>query len=630
MIRSLSCLVLAMALWVPGVCRADGTETLGPTPLAAGTDLIGAGIGLFDQPNQIYVDIPAEATVVQAYLYWNGFHSAEFGDPQIAAQLNVGATVQVPGTLIGGSTFFFSINGSPRNSTTYRADITDFPWVAGVNELSLSSLTNNKSNNGASLLLVIDDGTALRELQLADGQDLAFINFAPPLDTTVPQTFSFAPASYERIAEVTIIAGSVAGPLSGSTAVRPNIIRAESGGVETLFADELAAVSGDEWDHIVLEVTIPAGATTLEMQALSASIIEDDTNEPASFAWIGTALSLEIEEEGGEPSEIGDLVYCDVDGNGVFDGADTGIEGVVVNLVCAGPNGIIGDGDDFTAEATTDVNGNYFFNEVPEGACEVSVDLSTIGDAVPGACPTTVTLAVGRGDSFDDVDFCFDCSPPVCDDQCAPCDGKVTLLTLKYNGGSAVPIDATDKAGNVLFSGTVNPGDEFTLNGMDKKGTLGTEVDLVVDCVEIEIHTSCSQPINPGLTFGDLEVVYAESREGGPICALGVTPCPKPDCKPKCCKKKCCKKNKCKKGKCKKGKKNKCKKNKCKSKKCWGKKWGSKNDDDCDDDDDDNGKSWKCWSKKSSGKKSCGKKSWSKKSSGKKSWGCFPKSWGWR
>ena len=37
-------------------------------------------------------------------------------------------------------------------------------------------------------------------VQLRDGSDVAFVNFAPPLDTTVPQVFTFPPASVDRTA----------------------------------------------------------------------------------------------------------------------------------------------------------------------------------------------------------------------------------------------------------------------------------------------------------------------------------------------------------------------------------------------------------------------------------------------
>jgi len=36
--------------------------------------------------------------------------------------------------------------------------------------------------------------------------------------------------------------------------------------------------------------------------------------------------------------------------------------------------------------------------------------------------------------------------------------------------------------------------------------------------LNIKIHTSCSQPIEIGMVFGDFEIVDGYSRNGGQIC----------------------------------------------------------------------------------------------------------------
>ena len=42
------------------------------------------------------------------------------------------------------------------------------------------------------------------------------------------------------------------------------------------------------------------------------------------------------------PGEIGDLVWCDKDDDGIRDPGEPGIAGVTVNLTCAGPDGTFG------------------------------------------------------------------------------------------------------------------------------------------------------------------------------------------------------------------------------------------------------------------------------------------------
>jgi hypothetical protein len=106
---------------------------------------------------------------------------------------------------------------------------------------------------------------------------------------------------------------------------------------------------------------------------------------------------------------------------------------------------------------------------------------------------------------------------------CGECKGKVTQLTLKYIGSTPnAHIKVYQKKPYVkVFDGIVQPGGEFTFTGQDDKGTLSTEITIYVNCCQnTTIHTSCSQPIGPGLIRGDFEVIEGYSREGGLLCPL--------------------------------------------------------------------------------------------------------------
>ena len=101
------------------------------------------------------------------------------------------------------------------------------------------------------------------------------------------------------------------------------------------------------------------------------------------------------------------------------------------------------------------------------------------------------------------------------------CDGKVTTLTLKNNGDGAHIVVTQKKDNAKVFDGFVDSGEEFSFVGTWKKDTLGTEIVFMINgCKYVKIHTSCSQPIGPGLVAGDFEVVYGESRNAGPLCPL--------------------------------------------------------------------------------------------------------------
>lgn len=75
------------------------------------------------------------------------------------------------------------------------------------------------------------------------------------------------------------------------------------------------------------------------------------------------------------------------------------------------------------------------------------------------------------------------------------------------------------KKGITVVEG-VESGDEFIIAGLDKNGTLGTEISIHVgdDPVSTNIHTSCSQPIGPGMRFGPFLIVEGFSLKGGRLC----------------------------------------------------------------------------------------------------------------
>ena len=155
---------------------------------------------------------------------------------------------------------------------------------------------------------------------------------------------------------------------------------------------------------------------------------------------------------------------------------------------------------------------------------------------MPQAKPATKISIPAFPDDCDDSDSDRDSDSDSddCDDEdCDDCDGKVSTLTLRYNGtieNARVTVDAkrsplTDQ----VFDATVNPGEEFTLTGPPTgsegfAGTLGTEIDIYVNGeLNTTIHTSCSQPIGPGLISGDFEVVSGESKNDGLLCPLDQT-----------------------------------------------------------------------------------------------------------
>jgi hypothetical protein len=325
----------------------DGTETLG-TPsiaIATGSGFAEGGVGMVGtDTGVINLTVPAGATIMQVLLYWAGGTTAGAGDDQIS--LN-GTMIQ--GTLIGGPTYFYT-NVDAYFFSAYRADITGLGLVAaGANSLTVADFdftgTTVDENDGASILVIYDDGTSA-EIAMRDGLDMAYFDFAPTLDATVPQTFPVQAEASDRVADLVIFSGSVG-------LGRANQIKVTTIAGDQLFNNPLASTDGMWWDSLLLPVNVPAGATELTVQLISTPGFDP---QGASMGWVGAGLSVPVTAL---PAALGDRVWIDTNVNGIQDGGEVGLEGVTVHLRdCTGAT---------LATTVTDVNGLYLFSNLQPG-----------------------------------------------------------------------------------------------------------------------------------------------------------------------------------------------------------------------------------------------------------------------
>jgi len=284
--KSIALLVLISALLftIPtGEALADGSDVLGPPSIsiASGTGIVAAGTGLLlQQPDSIDFSVPAGVTVKQVLIYWEGI-----GTPADDT-IEVNST-EVTGTEIGVS----SPGGISR--TCYRADITNNGWVdPGSNSLSVAGLNFGEVNDGAGVLVIIDDGSGAAEIEVRDGCDFAYWKSSSPNDTTVPQVFTFDPADFDRTATLDMFFSSVSGSAS-TGGFRPSALEVTVNGGKTVYNDLLDSNDGQEWDTLSsFPVNIPADAVMLTVQALSVDNPGGVIGDPASFSWITAALSL--------------------------------------------------------------------------------------------------------------------------------------------------------------------------------------------------------------------------------------------------------------------------------------------------------------------------------------------------
>ncbi len=162
---------------------------------------------------------------------------------------------------------------------------------------------------------------------------------------------------------------------------------------------------------------------------------------------------------------IGDIIWLDLDGDGVIDPGEPGIPELNVTVTWAGIDGVLGNGDDHTFVTVTDSDGGYLVPNLPDGAYLVAVAGLPTG-VFPtfdpdGAAPDMSLLLLGPGESNLGQDFGYRGSSAV---------GDTVWLDLDDDG-----IQDTDEPGVFGISVTVvSPGSD---------GVIGTSDDLVITAV---------------------------------------------------------------------------------------------------------------------------------------------------
>jgi len=138
----------------------------------------------------------------------------------------------------------------------------------------------------------------------------------------------------------------------------------------------------------------------------NSAVSTSNFNDVESLAWVD-----------GCESSLGDLVWNDINGDGLQDSDEPGIENVVVNLYLDDGDGEFNpstsgklfepNGDMLVATTTTDANGNYLFDGLFPGNYFVQLDESNFEEGSPTAALTTYTDVSAKdanGNSNDLVD----------------------------------------------------------------------------------------------------------------------------------------------------------------------------------------------------------------------------------
>ena len=307
-------MLAALVLTGGGHAFANGTETLGPlqgVTLAGGTGILAAGVGLATAEGDkiITFSLPASATVEQVFFYWEG-QTPFGGDVDVTFQINgvdiaatdPGDASDSPDRIGAPISFYVHPTAGELFAIAYRLDISALNLVAaGLNQLTISNLDAfGFVTEGAGVIVIYQEPSLpAATIDARDGIDLAFIDFEGDKQVTAPQTFDFPAAPTVRQATLSMLFSSAKGPASGGGEFRPSSIEVTTGGIVTKYSDLLSSSDGPEWDSRNLLVEIPAGASSLTVQAFS----RDDNNTdalPASFFWIAAGLSIPPAPPGGD------------------------------------------------------------------------------------------------------------------------------------------------------------------------------------------------------------------------------------------------------------------------------------------------------------------------------------------
>ncbi|BAN03690.1 SdrD B-like domain-containing protein [Ilumatobacter coccineus] len=97
-------------------------------------------------------------------------------------------------------------------------------------------------------------------------------------------------------------------------------------------------------------------------------------------------------------ARIGDRVWYDINGDGVQDLGEPGLNGVDITVTYFGPNGVAGGGDDETFTAITSGNGDWQVIELPGGAYRVDVDSTDVPAGMSPSWDLDDLLASPDGD----------------------------------------------------------------------------------------------------------------------------------------------------------------------------------------------------------------------------------------
>lgn len=280
--------------------------------------------------------------------------------------------------------------------------------------------------------------------------------------------------------------------------------------------------------------TLPTGmAPTFDLDGTGTANVATTSLTAAAPVDLGVDFSY------AGTGSLGDLVWFDIDGDGIQDTGEPGIGGIDITVVWAGPDGVAGNGDDVTYTTTTDPDGRYTVDNLPAGSFTVSVDPATVpaGMVPSGSSTGSTTVTLTAGQDRTDVDFPYTGTGSLGDTVWFDIDnsGDATIdtgetglggigITVTWHGADGIPGNADDvtfatvtdtngaySVGNLpagSFTVSVDPTTvpagmvpTYDLDGIGSTGTASVALGIGEDRTDVDFSYTGTSTITSVVTF---------------------------------------------------------------------------------------------------------------------------------
>lgn len=242
-------------------------------------------------------------------------------------------------------------------------------------------------------------------------------------------------------------------------------------------------------------------------------------------------------------NHLNGFVFYDENGDSLYNGSDTGIAGARLLLYHdVNDNDVLDGGDVLLQETYTLLGGEYIFYfpyDDDHKELIVTVDTTSLaGPVIPRGDITRKFTFTYDGMCINGVNFGFDFDdcilhpgnvvhykkglPP-----CEPCEGGLYKMVVRLSDpGITERVKVDIKIGaTIAFTDSVDPGGLIIIQYPDSS-KLPNDLDFCINgTLKGSIHTSCSQPIGPGVDFGSFEIFRAYSIDTAPVCPPGDGDC---------------------------------------------------------------------------------------------------------